>query len=809
MLWPETKEWFRQLTLIACCCVSLSAGAETSSGEIRISSGVPPGFEALTEKQTTQADVYYGGIFLMSTFVTFDLTDVEIQDPIAVVEAIPNVRDPEKLASTLTGPLPNNSAHRCSSRVISDCGKINPEVAAVIFDDATYRLDLFIGPGELMVHELAHQRYLPPPTAEQSTLHNIRMSVAGLGSDQRFTLGSESFIAWQHSRIRARYNFSDEGVTLNEVSWQRDNHDFEYEIGSYRTTARELAFGGDLTILGARFGTSTKTRTDLLQASATPVFLFLDERSQVNVFRGNELIDSRFLDAGNHELDTRNYPDGAYELRIETTGLSGSENVQSQFFVRSHNIPPQGEPQYFIEGGTLMSTDHVGAPQFEGGAWLRGGASHRIAHHLSLDSEVVYADKRGIVQSGLFYLSERAQVYGGAMVSTDGDFGYLLRTTYHKESFTAFVDIRQVFVAEDFHDDTVLLRRSYLQGSASLAFPLYKGRMFIRASVNQQEFGGRHGLGVSYLGPLFDRWGFRADMRLDAHVSDTDNWIKAGVTFRRINASDSIVLSPSLRNSELDGFGGDFNGYWNGSHHWEPIGDFRRSTYINHGDDRTSFGTRLMPRSLPGSDLELGVQRRDDTQIYYALNNSLSVVTTPGQVTLGDGGTSAGAVVIDIKGGVDGQFEVRVDNRIVGYAWANKANVISLRPYETYRVRVNPISDNIVGFDESVHEITVYPGNVEVLEFEAFEITVLVGQAVDEMGVPLKFARFHNTIGLGLTDSDGWFQIEVKDRASLVAEKKDGTHCQITLPQLVVEQNLAVLDVLVCRTIPAQRLAAE
>ena len=788
------------LTLLFCA----AGWGESDSEAIRVSQAVPPGFESLADKQSTQADVYFGGIFLMSTFVTFDLSEIEFEDPSAVIESIPNVRDPYLLAQTLTGPLANNADLKCTSRRVENCGKLVPKIAGVIFDDANYRLDLFIASDQLLVHELSQEKYLPSSKVDQSTLHNIRMSLSGVGGDGRFTVGSQSYFAWKNAHIKTRYSVSDAGLTLSELSWQRDDPDFEYEVGAFRSGGRELAFAGDVTLFGGRLSTSTKTRTDLMQSMASPILLFLDERSQVNVFRGAELIHSTFLEAGNHELDTRSYPDGAYEIRIEVTGISGQEDVVTQFFVRSQNLPIQGERNYFLEAGALMTSDAVGVPEMLGGVWLRGGVNHRLAKHFSLDSEMIYADGTGLAQTGLFALGRRGQFYGGLMASSDSDLGYSFRASYVHDKVTAFIDFRQLRVRDEVSSQSFnLLRRSYTQGSASLAFPIGHGRMLVRATVNKQAFNDQSSLGLSYLGPLFRRWGFQADLRLDTHFSKDDNWIKAGLTFRRLRGLDSIMLGPSIRSSEHEGFNGSFNGYWSGAHYWKPVGEYQRSTYLSHQDDLTSFGSRFKPKSMPGSDFEFGVQHRNQAQLFYSLNHSLGIATTPDSVTVGSAGSTAGAVVVEVGGEIEGQFEVKVDSRVVGYTWANNPSIVSLRPYETYRIRVNPISENIVGFDDSVREITIYPGNVEVLKFEAFEITVLVGQAVDEHGKPLKYARFKNTVGLGLTDANGWYQVEVKKTQPLVVTKKDGTFCQMELPELAVVQNLAVLDVIECTSIPA------
>lgn len=57
----------------------------------------------LASKQTKQADVYYGGAFLTTAFVDYDPTHVEIEDPLTLARAIPNIKDPGKISAVLSG----------------------------------------------------------------------------------------------------------------------------------------------------------------------------------------------------------------------------------------------------------------------------------------------------------------------------------------------------------------------------------------------------------------------------------------------------------------------------------------------------------------------------------------------------------------------------------------------------------------------------------------------------------------------------------------------------------------------------------
>jgi hypothetical protein len=190
--------------------------------------------------------------------------------------------------------------------------------------------------------------------------------------------------------------------------------------------------------------------------------------------------------------------------------------------------------------------------------------------------------------------------------------------------------------------------------------------------------------------------------------------------------------------------------------------------------------------------------------MYYAMSNRFSIATANGRTTVGDGGNRVGAIVVEITGNTFGQFEVLVDDRVVGDAWANRPNVISLRPYETYDVRIRPLGDRLVGFDEASQQITLYPGTVHTISFGARAINVLIGELRTVDGRALSHGRFENVEGYGATDGNGWFQVEVGHNDALVVQKNDGGRCRAEVPDFETQDGLAIVDTLICEPIPEQ-----
>ena len=53
----------------------------------------------------------------------------------------------------------------------------------MLFDASRFRLDLFVGREELLIHQLEHEKYLAPSTVGRSYLHNVRVNLAQRGYD--------------------------------------------------------------------------------------------------------------------------------------------------------------------------------------------------------------------------------------------------------------------------------------------------------------------------------------------------------------------------------------------------------------------------------------------------------------------------------------------------------------------------------------------------------------------------------------------------------------------------------------------------
>ena len=820
----------------------------------------PAGFADLLGVQNTQADIYFQDRLLISSFIEYDLEQVWLLAPEEVVDAIPTLKNPQKILAALTGPLDNNSHLLCNRRVRENCGELDPEIAGIIFDEGKFRVSLFINQSELAVQYFAGERYLPAPSAGWGTLHNLRFGATGQQGTNSFNLNGESFVSKDGGRARVRYGLTNNGGVLQEASWQWDDRDREFEAGVFRGVRGNSLFVNDKRILGLRLGSSTKTRTDLSNALATPIFVFLERRSRVDIIREGELLASSFYDAGNHQLDTTRLPDGAYDITVRTLTADGRTEEQQHFFVRNSLLPPVGEKRYYLEGGAFTDDFNANVPRTSGGGWLRGGLTSRVGENFALEGELLLSNQLNLVQTGAFLLGRGWQVHAGVLASDRGDKGYSLRGQLQRKNWSLVVNAQHLDsktdelindrfdssltsnmdfeVSNDLDslDPDVLDRRqltereivggSYTQASASLGFPVEiplwggrssKGRVLIRAQYSQRNNTlGETSIGLNYAAPLFRRNGLSAGWTFQSLYSDSRSLVQLGVDIRWRNGQQTSVLRPNLVASRSKDpftdvysaleFDPSINASWSRSHRSDLFGNLSEQLSVSHQSGSSVLGGRLASESSYGfSELNLAYTEGPRSGLQYSANSRFSLVSKGAETALGGGTNQLAAVVVEIDGDIpDADFKILIDNRVVGYASTNRRGVVSLRPYATYEVRVSPDGDAILGYDENRYEVTLYPGNVHRLVFAAREVRVLISQAVDEEGSPIAHAKFLNVDGYGATDLEGWFQVEVSHSDDLQLSRSDGSFCVISPPPPEPdEEGLTVLDALVCRTIPA------
>ncbi|MEM7082787.1 MAG: TcfC E-set like domain-containing protein [Pseudomonadota bacterium] len=773
--------------------------ADIEDTGFEVSSAPPPGFEDLAGAQTTLVDVIYAQRLIASVMATFNMGTLTFDDPLEVIAAIPDAKEDPALLNALTGPLDTHSDQLCYSEYETDCGVIEPDIAALIVDESRYRAELFIHPDYLETQFLADSDYLPRSTTRSASVHAFSLSANGDQTNNLINLSGTSLYSYRESRIEAQYDIDNNGFSLEELTVKHDARDWEYEAGAFRSRIQNTTFFAEQTLVGARVASSLNTRTDLQYAQATPLFAFLSQRARVDILRGDQLLDSRFYAAGNQQLDTSRLPDGAYNLTVRVVDESGQYQDTPYYFTRSSMLPPMDRPLYFAEAGQMTLTRGA-LPTLTSGHWLRAGTARRLRDNFGFETSVSAIGDATLIEGGLIWFQPGLQLQTTVMAGDSTGVG--LRAVWQRDDIAVSADIRRISGDRAIMVDEIeVLPRAYTQANLSASFPFFEGRLLAQSRWDMRGSRDFKSLGINYARELRRFARSSLSVSVDTSFSTDDSIIRFGVDYRFRENARNATVQPRLQYTSRGSTDALLNARYTQTLRDDPNGVYRASAFIDRAVDRSVLGARISGETPRGVG-EFEVQQSfggEQPGASYIANARFGLVSSGTQVAFGGRRANASSVIIDIAGDApDAVFEVIVDKQSQGYARSGSRTIISLPPYETYDIRLVARGGDLVEMDETQHSVTLYPGNVETLTFRIQRQLVIIGRAVDEEGNPIPHHAFAGLPGFASTDENGWFQIEVTNTDDQQLKRGDST-CRLSLPDWDKNETVVVLDELVCR----------
>jgi len=776
------------------------------------SSGVPKGFEDLAGPQFNQVDVYYQGKFLISTEATYDFETLTFHTPQVLIDNIHDLIDPDYIQQKIRSPLPINADRLClSTNSDIDCGTLTPNIVAIIFDEGHFRVDLFINSQYLATQYVESSKYLPAAENKFSTIHNLNLNLSGTDEiEDSFNVQTNSMVSFGEARLLAQSNYTDEeDFLIDEVSLQKDYQGWEAEAGVFESEARSTNFFSQVDITGVRVKTSLNTRTDIETSSGTNIFIFLNARSRVEVFRSNRLIDARFYDAGNRQLDTSRFSDGAYQISVRIREETGAERTEEYFFVRNSLLPPIKEPVLFAETGKINKLEQQTLlPETIDDSIVHIGGVFRVSENIAVEGEVLSTEEQRMVQTGVVHVGSGLQSQVNVMATTESDWGVAIRENYATNLFSLAVDFRYISQGdEDIADidEFDLVSRDTTQATASIVHELFDGRAFWRyrhLDLSGSEKSETYS--VNYRKQLLRKQNYQVDWEFGAS-RDTDDYLvntKLEFTFRKKN--NIFRLSGGAQRTKTESSReNDFisSARWQHTRRDPSYGRLQTQLFHIKEVDFNTAGINVASESRYGfNEVELNRTNNNGENTFgYSVRSQLSLASDFNTATLGGAQRNNSAIIINLDGQPQGaKFEVYVNRQSIGFAGVGKSTVIPLAPYETYDVRLESRSDTFLTFDETPREVTLYPGNVNALNWKIDRVLVLIGKVVDVHGDPIKNARINNVGTFAGTDERGWFQIETGKTQSLELQQTDGSTCRVDLGEYNSEEDVHVFDQLIC-----------
>jgi len=797
--------------------------AASAAGSAAIETEAPEGFDGLTRPREVIADVYFGGRKLGEAVTTARPGFLRFQDPAKIAALIPNAADPDQLLAAISGDLPTNSNLVCPEGRSSDCGQLEPSSAGIIFDEDHFRIDLFLAPSMLRIVAPQDRAYLPTPAAPLSLTSSSGLALSGSsGSAAAYNFQNRTTIGFRNARIRSDTSYASHfGLLVDDLVAEVDRPNLRYSGGLFWAPGIDLI--GERRIVGVGVGTQFDTRADRENLSGTPIVLFLAQRARVDILVDGRLVGSRAYDAGNDVLDTTGLPDGSYALVLRIHEASGAVREEHRFFVKNAQIAPVGRPLYFAYAGMLANTRRGSPVSLSRTPYYQVGTARRLSTDFAVDASIIGTDKKAIGELGGWFVSPLARVRAAALLSSVGDRGALVQVqSVDLGGFNLNFDLRRISSADgrpllplpasfgsfdNAPPTAAQIGGSYTQASGSIGYRLGSAYLSVIGSFRKDR-----GVTSDYtIGPQLDwvvanHFGFQ--LSVDANAQRTRTTSAGFVGFRILSSRRSVSFTNATGYSSLS------SRDRSSPSSSRVIGSLS-ADYTYDGDDRTQMSVGGgVDRSLQTTAAHVGGyaytrfgNARGDVLrefggrggIQYGLTLQTGVALDPDDLVVGGRDVNESALVVTVAGPANYSFQVLVNDHPRGRVSGGQRLPLFLQPYRSYQVRLKPLEAAAVAYDSAPREVTLYPGNVQHLAWQVERMFTVFGQAVGAAGTPVAGAMIQSRHGVGESDGNGYFQVDVGEGEPIRFTDASGGSCEVSLASVKPVNDFASVGRVVCR----------
>lgn len=677
-------------------------------------------------------------------------------------------------------------------------------------------------------------RYLPPGGEEAglNSLLNLSGSVSGARQQNlNYNLKLLGIYSYDLLRLRTTSNFtSQQGFRLDNFVVEKDWQDWQTSLGMFRTTPMRLL--GQQEVLGFQVSSSLKMRTDLQNAYGNELTLFLPRRAFVKVFRDEQLLATGIYEAGNQVIDSNEFPDGAYDVKIVVDDQFTEIKEEIRFFSKTSYFPPLDAPFYFAEVGLIRDKQRElskNYPQYSRKLLAQIGVAGRFTDTFGADGSLLWANNNTIASFGLFSMHKlfNSQLRLGGTISASGAYGAELTGFGQYGNFSTNFEMRKFWNnSGKQRDEFAVLPNSFTQANVSANYNFMQTQLGLTARWQQNNpltnTNSSYSITPSVRQTLFRNQNFNLRFDFQYQLSPGNNVMMATVSldFQKPVTSglDVFATVQGKYQQDKDAFSKPVDYIANIGTNWRDEDLFaadvnnklqfsrQQERYILHDEAyyRGSYGGvfAYAEHSIP--------QKEGNSQTSYGGNFNVTVLGEEQGIALGGYDLRDSAVVVDLQGTPKGAFfdvlvarvgkrqyqEQRLATAVVG-----QALVIPLQAYESYTVRLVAGKKSFAQYDMEARQVTLYPGHIRRLIWQIKQVFILISTVVKPDGSFVANAQIKGAIEPAFTGADGSFQADVGAQSVLTVISSDtGKACEVKLPdELAPINGIVSLDKLICK----------
>lgn len=808
---PQLDRWVQWL---CCACLTLSlntaslADDEAVDTVFQISDEAPAGFESLSTEQTTFVDIRFNGKFVGSSSITGNEEIIRFDSPEAVTGLLYGLSDPTAVQTLLSEALPTNTDRLCHEQADPPgCGTVDAEPIAIIYDQQSLVVDVFVAPELQQIQSRQKRQYLDTVAARPSSIVSVDAVASAIQDEPAaIDLSGGILAGYGHGYLNTEADYSSRSgrKRLRSLTLTHHLRDHEIRVGSYSFQPGGAINGFDL--LGVSLASSLHSRLDLEQAFSTELIVFFPRRALVQLVVDDRVYAASSYQAGNQALDTRALPDGNYELEIRIVDPLTGNRTERRQFTKSARIPPRGETIYQLTAGVPLrfNEDHV-FPERVPLSVVSASASRRLLDSSALTFGLSKLADVNLVQSEYVFLGRRFSMQLSGSLGSSNTRSSALRGNWSKGRFNA--NLSGEWFASDRRsspetDAFELFPANYRQFAASMSRSFGKLTLSLRAGMRQesalQQTSRRSRTSsLTLRRPLLISRSLRGSVQAGLQRDIKENRISLDLAFTFGQASDALsTVSSNINRTGKD----DNNHSLNLASKWHsPEGDDKRwQAGIQLGTSETgenaSIGASIdHQRFLASIDAQWSQQHNQDAILSSVARFSTQLGIDPGGATLTGADRARSGLILAVTGDpADASFDILIDGARYGVGTIGSTQLIKLHPYREYTLQLLPRAMLGSTMLQDTFSFTLYPGMLERIQVEARHRILLVGTLVDVDGQLIEQAYIDQHPNPLLIDTGGFVQMEATPGERIPVRQRSGEICHFVVPADTLAEEVVV-----------------
>lgn len=680
------------------------------------------------------------------------------------------------------------------------------------FDVSSFHLEMIVSRNALTEKISARRSYLGPSDSESiSNILNYNYgayyNAYKYGDSAHGYLNVDDTISLREHHINLNGSLygvagSDRGGELYSIIYERDREGRRFALGEFnawniQSLASINAINGGK-IYGFSYGNKANSVIEKNSLSLTPVTVFLPAAGEVHIYRDGRLLSVQNFNMGSYEIDTSNFPYGVYDITIDivVNGKMLTKQLNRVNKIFNHRFIGSSLLYWELFGGSLnykKARYNKNSYQYLGSenTMISGGAAYTnipLLSGLNIKTTLYYFDANKVNETDATLAFNEFVSMGGQTlkasdsscrneynvnISLPGGYGalWLSREKSHVNNRIFIQESDNYSIGSTINLSQFIARGGTLTMSQTkdinfgnkyrnidFSTFIYSGKhvnLGLRAGIQRHSYSDRN-----YYG--------RQDHYLSLDLSlPLSTWVDVGVsgdrhgnTLGNINArkqyDDGAIKSIGVSTTT------SLNGerYYANNHYLK--GNLSYSSKYNAG---TISATHSGNNSNSVNISSQGALAWNGKNFGMATDRQLS------------------GVIINTDISNDSKLAAKINNRT--YRLSGKSNFIALPAYSKYNLEILNDKNSEDSFDiisGRRQEITLYPGNVGIVNPKVNNMVTVFGRILYPNGQVASNIDIHNYTGTTQTDLNGGFSIDIDKRNPVITLiSNDGHTCEADL----------------------------